>query len=43
MVGNFLPADPDCLTCHSDDLAKTTNPPHIGLGVPTRWRHAKVR
>jgi hypothetical protein len=52
MVGNFLPADPDCLTCHSDDLAKTTNPPHLGLGwvddcdrchVPTRWRHAKVR
>jgi hypothetical protein len=48
-VGNFLPADPQCVTCHADDLARTTN--HVGLGwvrrcdrchVPTFWNEAEV-
>ncbi len=48
-VGNFLPADPECVTCHADDLAQTTN--HVGLGwvdrcdrchMPTFWTQAEV-
>jgi hypothetical protein len=51
-VGNFQPADTACVTCHSADLAGTTNPPHVGLGwvdrcdrchVATRWQQAVVR
>ena len=48
-VGNILPADPECLSCHADDLARTTN--HVGLGwvdrcdrchMPTFWEQAEV-
>ncbi|MEM8882744.1 MAG: hypothetical protein AAGD14_01590 [Planctomycetota bacterium] len=51
-VGRFLPADPECVTCHRDELAQAVNPPHLGLGwvdncdrchVPTRWNQATVR
>jgi hypothetical protein len=31
-VGNFLPADTECVTCHVQDLNNTTNPQHIPLG-----------
>ncbi|MBK8978490.1 MAG: hypothetical protein IPM29_21540 [Planctomycetes bacterium] len=52
LVGNFLPADPNCLTCHREELAATTNPPHLPLGwvdrcdrchLPTSWRQGSVR
>ncbi len=45
-VGNFTRADPDCVTCHRDDLARTRMPDHLSAGfvdrcerchVPTRW------
>ncbi len=45
-VGNFIPVDTECVTCHVDDRNNTTNPPHIPLGfvdnchechVPTAW------
>jgi hypothetical protein len=45
-VGKFVPTDPECVTCHQDDLARATNPNHIGLGwvdrcdrchQPTTW------
>ena len=48
-VGNFVPTDTECVTCHYDDLLRTTN--HIGLGrtdncqrchVPTAWEQAEV-
>jgi len=48
-VGNFIPTDTDCVACHRDDLARTTN--HVGLGwvdrcdrchVPTRWESAEI-
>jgi len=48
-VGNFLPADPACETCHQADLVRTTN--HVGLGwvdrcnrchIPTFWEQAEV-
>jgi len=48
-VGNFLPADTECVSCHADDVANTTNPPHVPLGwtdncqrchFPTRWEQA---
>jgi len=48
-VGNFVPTDTECLTCHQDDLAATANPPHIPLGwvdncqrchLPTKWEQA---
>jgi hypothetical protein len=51
-VANFRPTDPDCVSCHYNDMAKTTNPPHLGLGwvdtcdrchMPTAWRPALVR
>ncbi len=49
-VGNFLPVDTECVSCHRDDLARTTN--HINLGwvdrcdrchLPTFWDNAEVR
>ena len=52
LVGNFVPADSDCLTCHVEELNGTTNPPHLGLGwvdncdrchQPTSWHHAKIQ
>ena len=48
-IGNFVPTDTECVTCHADDLARTTN--HVGLGwvdncdrchMPTDWRQAEV-
>lgn len=48
-VGNFLPTHTECVTCHADDLARTTN--HVGLGwvdrcdrchMPTNWKQAEV-
>jgi nitrate/TMAO reductase-like tetraheme cytochrome c subunit len=50
-VGNFIPTDTECLSCHSADLAATQQPPHFGLGwvdncqrchIPTRWQQATV-
>ena len=49
-VGQFVPTDIECVTCHRDDLARTTN--HLGLGwvdrcdrchIPTAWEQAQVR
>ncbi len=51
-VANFRPTDPDCVSCHFQEAADTTNPPHIGLGwvdncdrchMPTAWRPAQIR
>lgn len=51
-VGNFIPADPECVTCHQRDVQATTNPPHLQLGwtdrcdrchLPTSWRQGSVR
>jgi hypothetical protein len=51
-VGRFGLVDTKCATCHQDDVARTTNPPHVGLGwvdrcdrchVTTSWNHAVVR
>lgn len=51
-IANFRPTDPDCASCHHDDMTRTTNPPHQGLGwvdrcdrchMPTSWRPAIVR
>ncbi len=50
-VGRFLPTDPDCVTCHVDDLANALNPNHIALGwvnncnrchQPTTWSQAEL-
>jgi hypothetical protein len=49
-VGNFVPTDTECLTCHYDRLQVANNPPHIALGyvdhcdrchVPTSWYDAE--
>ena len=51
-VGNFVPNDPRCETCHQADLAAANNPPHINLGwvddcqrchIPTAWNQAVRR
>lgn len=51
MVGNFMPTDPECVSCHQDELQRTTNPPHLGLGwtdrcnrchIPTTWQQARL-
>jgi hypothetical protein len=51
-VGRFGLTDTKCVTCHTDDATKTTNPPHVGLGwtdrcerchVTTSWNHAIFR
>ena len=51
-VGNFAPVDTSCVTCHANDVAGTTNPPHIPLGwtdncqrchFPTTWNQARQR
>ena len=45
-VGRFVPTDIECVTCHRDDLLRTDDPNHIGLGwvddcnechLPTSW------
>jgi hypothetical protein len=50
MVGNFQRADTQCESCHSQDLARATNPNHFAQGwtrdcnrchVPTDWRSAR--
>jgi len=50
-TGSILPADPECLTCHSADLARANNPNHIALGwvdrcdrchLPRTWQHAEL-
>jgi hypothetical protein len=50
--GRFAPTDARCETCHQDELAATTNPPHIPLGwnrrcdrchMPTRWQYGTIR
>lgn len=51
-VGNYVPTDPDCVSCHLNVALQTDNPPHAALGwvdncdrchIPTRWRQAVVR
>ena len=51
-VGNFVPTDTECLTCHQNDLANANNPPHIALGwvdncdrchIPTSWNQVRPR
>ncbi|MCC6673471.1 MAG: hypothetical protein IT458_20605 [Planctomycetes bacterium] len=51
-VGRFYQTDTQCVTCHYDDMLRTTNPPHVGLGwtdncdrchVTTSWNHARIR
>lgn len=51
-VGEFVPADTECLSCHRSDLEGTTNPRHIPLGwvsncdrchQTTGWRPAQLR
>ena len=50
-VGKFVPVATECVNCHTDDLANTTNPPHIPLNwvnncqrchMPTLWRHGVI-
>ncbi|HTF86945.1 MAG TPA: hypothetical protein VK843_00955 [Planctomycetota bacterium] len=50
-TGKILPADPECLTCHQRDLARTQNPNHFGLGwvdrcdrchLPRTWHQAEI-
>jgi hypothetical protein len=52
LVGNFVPTDTECLTCHARELANANNPPHIALGyvdnchrchLPTDWHQASIR
>ncbi len=51
-VGKYRPVDTNCVTCHTADLNRATNPPHLTLGytdrcdrchIPTRWNQARVR
>jgi hypothetical protein len=48
-IGVFTPTDTECVTCHVDDLNRTTN--HVGLGwvdrcdrchMPTAWEQAEA-
>lgn len=50
-VGQFQPTDVECVTCHTSDLARATNPNHAGLGwvdhcdrchLPRTWNHAEL-
>ncbi|MBI5435213.1 MAG: hypothetical protein HZA52_20430 [Planctomycetes bacterium] len=49
-VGRFVPTDPECVSCHASDLARTNNPDHFGLGwtdrcdrchLPRTWNQAE--
>ena len=49
-VGRFVPTDPQCVTCHRDDLNAAKNPNHIALNWvdrcnrchrPTDWSDAE--
>jgi hypothetical protein len=51
-VGNFVPTDTECVSCHRNDLLQTINPPHIPLGwvdrcdrchMPTKWEQGQLR
>jgi hypothetical protein len=51
-IGNFVPTDTECVTCHRDDLVRAVNPPHIALGFVDRcdrchqstdWHQAEAR
>ena len=51
-VGNFVPTDSQCLSCHRSDLNRANNPPHLQLGytnncdrchIATSWNQATVR
>jgi len=51
-IGNFLPTDTECVTCHQRDMLRTTNPPHVGLGwtdhcdrchMTTSWHQAEIK
>jgi hypothetical protein len=48
-TGRYTPTSVECVTCHADDLARTTN--HVGLGwvdrcdrchMPTFWQQAEA-
>lgn len=50
-TGKIFPTDPECLTCHQSDLARTQNPNHFGLGwvdrcdrchLPRTWEQAEI-
>lgn len=50
-VGRFVPTDTECVTCHTRDLARATNPNHVGLGwvdrcdrchLPRTWEQAEI-
>lgn len=50
-VGHFQPTDTECVTCHRSDLARATNPNHVGLGwidrcdrchLPRTWNQAEI-
>lgn len=50
-AGRFQPVDTACVSCHQGELARTANPPHLGLGwvdrcdrchVQTNWNQARV-
>ncbi len=33
-VGNFVPVDVECISCHLDDLERADDPDHLALGFP---------
>ncbi|MDZ4773517.1 MAG: hypothetical protein SGI72_10325 [Planctomycetota bacterium] len=50
-IGRFVPTDTECVTCHTSDLARANNPPHIALGfvdrcdrchLPRTWNQAEI-
>jgi hypothetical protein len=50
-VGQFVPTDPDCVSCHQRDLLGAQNPNHIAFGwvtdcdrchLPTTWNQAEI-
>jgi hypothetical protein len=50
-AGQFVPTSVECVSCHAGDLARTTNPNHIGLGwidrcdrchLPRTWNDAEI-
>ncbi len=52
LAGEFVPTDVACVSCHRDDVERTTNPPHIPLGwvdhcdrchQTLRWPSAQIR
>ncbi|MCE9592867.1 MAG: hypothetical protein K8S98_01630 [Planctomycetes bacterium] len=49
-VGRFVPTDPECVSCHANDLARTTFPDHFAAGwvdrcdrchLPRTWTQAQ--